>query len=103
MITLIYVTTKDKAEAIKIANELLAKKLIACANIFDGVMSIYEWSGELCEEGEVVMILKTKDELFEIVRDEILTLSSYENPAIVKLSASDASEKFVSWIETQTL
>ncbi|MDD3467283.1 MAG: divalent-cation tolerance protein CutA [Campylobacterales bacterium] len=103
MIALIYITVKDKAEAIKIAKELLAKKLIACANIFDGVISVYEWGGELCEEGEVVMILKTKDELFEIVRDKILTLSSYENPAIVKLSASDASEKFASWVETQTL
>ena len=93
----------DSAVAAKIAKELLSKKMIACANIFEGVTSVYEWNGRLCEEGEVVMILKTKDELFEIVRDEIITLSSYENPAIVKLSASDASEKFASWVETQTL
>lgn len=103
MISIIYVTTKDKAEAVKIAKALLAKKLIACANILDGSTSIYEWNGEPCEESEAVMILKTKDKLFEAVRDEVLLLHSYENPAVIKLRADDVSEKFASWVKAQTL
>lgn len=102
MIALVYVTVKDKDEALKISKTLLAKKLIACANIFDNTTSIYEWNGELCEENEVVMILKTMDKLFESLKDEILSLHSYENPAIVKLGVNDASEKFASWVEAQT-
>lgn len=103
MIALVYVTAKDKAEAQMIAKKLLAKRLIACANILGNSISIYEWNGQLCEESEVVMILKTKDELFGELKDEILSLHSYENPAIIKLSADDASEKFAAWVSLQTL
>lgn len=100
---LVYMTAKDKAEAMKIAKALLDKKLIACANIFDNVTSMYEWNGELCEEGEVVAILKSRHELFEQIRDEILLLHSYENPAIVSINADGVSDKFATWVGAQTL
>ena len=99
---LIYITTKDKPEAVFIARELLAKKLIACANITDGVTSIYEWDGRLCEENEAVMILKTKKSLFESVKEEVLKLHSYDNPAILRIDVSSASEKFAAWVASQT-
>lgn len=95
-------TAKDKAEATKIAKELLAKKLIACANIFEGVTSLYEWNGELCEEGETVVVMKSRTELFEAVKNEILSLHSYENPAVVCIKADNASADFASWVMAQT-
>lgn len=100
---LVYITAKDKAEAAKIAKELLSKKMIACANIFEGVTSVYEWNGQLCEEGEVVAVMKSRVELFERIKDEILSMHSYENPAIVCIKADGASEAFASWVEAQTL
>ncbi len=99
---LVYITAKDKAEASKIAHALLEKKLIACANIIDSVTSIYEWGGRLCEDSEVIAILKSKDDLFEMIKEEILAIHSYENPAIVRINADDASDKFSKWIEAQT-
>lgn len=95
-------TAKDKAEAAKIAKELLSKKMIACANIFEGVTSVYEWNGRLCEEGEAVAVMKSRAELFERIKDEILSMHSYENPAIVCMKADGASEAFTEWIERQT-
>ncbi len=96
-------TARDKAEVAKIAKELLSKKLIACANIFEGITSIYEWDSKLCEEGEVVAVMKSRDELFERIKDEILSIHSYENPAIVCIKVDAASEAFIQWIDRQTL
>jgi len=98
----VYMTAKNKEEAKSIAVELLSKKIIACANIFDCVTSLYEWNGSLCEEGEAVAIFKTKESLFDLVKSEILKLHSYETPAIVAFKIEDGSEKFLSWIELQT-
>ena len=43
----ILVTAKDKKEAAKIARGLLEAKLIACANIIEGVQSLFWWQGKI--------------------------------------------------------
>ena len=58
-ITMFYVPCSDKAEALKIANALVEQRLVACANILDSCTSIYEWKGELKEESEAILIMKT--------------------------------------------
>ncbi len=100
---IVYMTAKDKEEAKSISKALLFKKLIACANIFEGVTSIYEWNGEVCEEGEAAAIFKTKESLFQKLKEEVLKLHSYENPALIAIKADNGSEQFLSWIERQTL
>ena len=44
---IILVTAKDKKEAEKIARGLLEAKLIACANIMEGVQSLFWWQGKI--------------------------------------------------------
>ena len=63
----VLITTKDKKEAAKIAKGLLEAKLIACANIIDGVQSLFWWQGKIDSSREVLLILKTKKILFKKV------------------------------------
>ena len=49
----IYVPCSSKEEAKKIAKNLLQERLIACANIFDNVISLYHWEGKVEEDGEL--------------------------------------------------
>ena len=63
--TLIYVTAGSRNEALAIARELVNSRLAACANILAGTTSVYHWEGEVCEEDEVSMILKTRDDLVD--------------------------------------
>ena len=55
----VYTTHKNKEDATKMANILLEEGLIACANIFDNATSIYKWEGEIVNDTETIMILKT--------------------------------------------
>ena len=59
---LIYVTTASSDEAIRMAETVVTERLAACANILDGVTSIFHWEGKLCCENEAVLILKTTEE-----------------------------------------
>ena len=100
---LIYVTSSSKEEATKIAKILVKEKLVACANIYDNVSSIYQWKGELQEDTETIIILKTKMSLFEQVSAKIKELHSYECPCIVALPISIGEKNFLDWINNLTV
>ncbi len=96
-------TVSAKEEALKIAKELVDSKLIACCNIIPNIISVYNWNNKLQEDNEVLMIIKTKAELFENVKQKILELHSYEVPEIIKIPIDEGSEDYLNWIDNQTL
>ncbi|MBO1055859.1 MAG: divalent-cation tolerance protein CutA [Dolichospermum sp. JUN01] len=53
----VYVTCKDRAEAINVGQAVVEARLAACANIIDGMESIYWWQGELQVEKECDSLL----------------------------------------------
>jgi periplasmic divalent cation tolerance protein len=93
---LVYITNPTEDEAKRIAKYLLDKKLIACANIFP-IKSMYWWGDEVVSENEYVLILKTTEEKFEIVKNEVEKIHSYETPCIIKIKA-EANEKYFKWL-----
>jgi len=96
---LIYTTCKNLEEAKKISKELLNKKLIACSNFFP-MNSMYRWKGEINEDNEYILILKTMEEKFKEIKEEIKKLHSYECPCIIKLEA-DCNKEFLEFIKKE--
>jgi periplasmic divalent cation tolerance protein len=101
MTTLCFTTCSSKEEARKIADSLLEKKLVACANILPGVESHYWWKGKREQGEEVLLILKTGKELREKVEEEIKKLHSYEMPVIEFVEAS-VEKEVQEWVEEET-
>ncbi len=99
---IVYTLTSNIEEAKKITHALVGKKLAACANIIQNVTSVYEWKGEVCEDGEYLILIKTKQELFEAVKSSILKNHSYELPAILMLPVEAGLEGFLKWIDENT-
>lgn len=95
----IFVTTKDKAQASKIAKALLEAKLIACANIIKGVSSMFWWQGKVDQAQETLLILKTKANLFKKVEAKVKSLHSYEVPEIIALPIVAGSSAYLKWID----
>ena len=98
---IIYTTTKTQKDAKLISKKLLEKKLIACANIFP-IESMYLWDNKINEENEYAVILKTRNELFEKVKNELKLIHKYETPAIISWNVDKADQKYVDWIKTET-
>jgi len=97
----IYITTKDEDEARKIGKTLVEEKLAACINIHP-IESIYRWEGEIEEEGEVAMLVKTKAKLADKVIERVKELHSYEVPCIVSFSIDKGNPDYLKWIEEST-
>jgi len=94
----ILVTAKNKKEASQIALRLLESKLIACANIIDGVQSMFRWQGKIDSSKEVLLILKTKKSLFKKVSIKVKSIHSYQTPEIIALPIINGSADYLTWI-----
>lgn len=94
--SVIYVTNENEANAQLLADSLLQKKLIACANIFP-IKSAYWWQGNIEHEDEYVAILKTSDALWAKVCEEIEQIHPYDVPCIMRIQA-EANAAYEAWI-----
>ena len=97
----IYITTEDENEARRIGRTLVEEKLAACVNIHP-IQSIYRWEGEIHEEGEIALLVKTTAELADEVIRRVKELHSYEVPCIVSLPIENGYPDYLKWIEEST-
>ena len=95
---MVYVTCADEEEAQKIAGAAVQEKLAACANIFAPHRAIYVWEGQIQNEPETAMILKTTAERFDALKTKILELHSYDVPAITASPAEKGHADFLEWV-----
>ena len=98
-ITLIYTTHPNLKAAKKVAQHLLKKKLIACANFFP-IESMYDWKNKIRNEKETVALLKTSNKNWQKVRAEILKIHPCKTPCILKFSA-EANKTYADWIKSK--
>jgi periplasmic divalent cation tolerance protein len=95
--TLIIATFPDEAAAKATARLLVEKQLAACAQLFP-IESVYSWKGEICAEKEVMLFIKSKQELFEEIALAIKENHSYEVPEIVQIPITDGLPEYLKWI-----
>lgn len=94
----IFWTTNSLKEAKTLIKKLLDQRLIACANMIKNMTSIYTWEGEICEDEEFKIILKTKDIHFESIRGFLQENSQYEIPEISKVKIDEANPAYLDWL-----
>lgn len=95
-------TTNSKDSAKQIAKKLVSGKFAACVNLVDKIDSIYSWKGEIIEDSEVLMIIKTQKALFEKLKNKIEEIHPYETPEIISLDISEGSKPYLDWISENT-
>jgi periplasmic divalent cation tolerance protein len=97
---LVYSTAGDREEAKRIARRLIEEGLAACVNIWP-IESVYEWEGEVEEDEEVALLVKTTAEKAERVVRRIVELHSYDVPAVLVVPVLGGHEEFLEWIKEQ--
>ena len=95
-------TCGSKEEAQKIARVLVERRLAACVNIVPSIESVYRWQGKVESATEWLLLIKTRAEQFEAVRDAIRELHSYELPECIMISVEGGSREYLGWIEEST-
>jgi periplasmic divalent cation tolerance protein len=97
------VTIDDPAKAANIARILVEKHLAACVNIIPEIQSIYSWKGQICDEKERLMIIKTRRTLFNELQAAVKELHPYEVPEIIAVDIQHGLPEYLQWINDSTV
>jgi len=97
---LVLSTADSLSLAREIASALVQAREAACVNIIPGIRSIYRWEGELCDEEEFLLLIKSSSERFEAVGSKIRSLHTYQIPEIIAIPIAGGDSSYLAWLRS---
>lgn len=97
---IVLTTAASQVEANSIAESLIKAKLAACVSIMP-IRSIYTWNGEIHDEAEWQLVIKTDLNQFTQLETNIRSIHSYEVPEIIAVPIVQGSQPYLRWITEQ--
>ena len=91
-------TVENKADAEKIAETLVEKRLAACVQIIGPLISYFQWQGKLDTAGEYLCLIKSRNDLFAELEGAIKGLHPYEVPEILASPVLKGSKDYLDWM-----
>ena len=101
-IIVIYCTVPNKKIAKDITKILMKHKLAACVSMIENVKSVFSWDNEICEEKEILMIIKTRRANYGKIKLVVEDLHPYTVPEVIALPIIDCSEDYLKWLVSET-
>ena len=95
-------TLPEGDTAAKVGGALVKARLAACVNLIPQLRSIYEWQGEICDDPEVLAIIKTTRDRFESLRARLAELHPYECPEIIGVPVEAGHADYLAWVAEVT-
>jgi periplasmic divalent cation tolerance protein len=99
---LVVLTTLATAEdARQLVKALVGERLVACGTLLPGARSIYRWEGELTEEDEVLVVLKTDVSKWEALAAAVRARHPYEVPELLALPVERGLDRYLVWLTSE--
>ena len=99
---IVFSTFPNMEAAKTLANQLLAKKWVACVNILPKLTSIYRWKGEIVEEQEILCIFKTSSMRVGDVISYIGEHHPYDCPEAISFTIEEGLPGYLEWLDKNT-
>jgi periplasmic divalent cation tolerance protein len=99
---LLVMTTVARAEdAEYLAREVVERRLAACVNLLPPITSVYRWHGDVTREEERMLLMKTRADRFDALRDLLLEIHPYEVPEVIAVPLEGGSDGYLKWLDDQ--
>jgi len=95
----VFVTAGSREEADELSRGLVEKKLAFCVNALPAIKSTYFWDGKLCEDEEILLIIKTRSSKFEALETWVRKNHSYDVPEVIALPIVKGSQPYLKSID----
>jgi periplasmic divalent cation tolerance protein len=92
----------DRDAAVKLAQELVERRLAACVNVLGECTSVYRWKGAVENAQEVPVLIKTRAALYEELEAAIVELHPYEVPEIIAVPVVRGFADYLEWVSEGT-
>ena len=100
-VLIVLCTCPDTAAARRLAAGLLERKWAACVNILPEIRSMYRWQGELHDEGEALMVVKTVHQAYAEVEAWLLQHHPYDVPEVLAVQVQAGSAAYLEWVQNE--
>lgn len=97
-LVVVYVTAPDLDVATRLGRALVEEELAACCNLVPGVRSIYRWQGAVQEDGEVLLVIKTRAARLEALTARVVALHPYDLPEVIALPVTAGHLPYLAWV-----
>jgi len=94
----VLITTPTPEAAAEIARALVQEGLAACGNVVPAIRSIYRWAGEIHDDAEALLVLKTERRLVSAMKERLPVLHPYQVPELLVLPVEDGLGPYLDWI-----
>ena len=98
---IVLTTFANEQQAKPVIDEIIKCRLAACVQEIR-IKSHYTWKGELCHEDEILVLLKTRKELYPELEKKLLETHPYDTPEILFVDEEKGSAAYLAWIDEQT-
>lgn len=97
----VFSTCGSEEQARRIARGLVESRLAACVQVTAGIRSIYQWQGKIEEEDEVLLVIKSRRDLFRRLEAALRKMHTYEVPEVVAIPVVEGSADYLHWLDRE--
>ena len=94
-------TTENRSDAETISNEVVKRRLAACAQVMGPIVSTYWWKDRLEKEEEWLCLIKTTEENYDRLERAIREIHPYEEPEIIAVPIVAGSQGYLEWLQKE--
>lgn len=95
-------TTDARDEASALAQSVVQARLAACAQITGPITSTYWWDGQVEQDDEWLLLIKTSADCLDALTDHLNERHSYDVPEVVAVPITGGSRAYLSWVTDET-
>jgi periplasmic divalent cation tolerance protein len=92
-------TAPSEEKGAEIARALVEAGLAACVQLVPIARSVYRWQGKMCEEPEILCLIKTRRDRVDACRERVVALHPYAVPEFVVVSVDGGHLPYLQWID----
>ena len=100
---IVFTTVPKGEESEALAEAIVNAKLAACVQILPPMSSIYIWDGEVQQDTERLLLIKTLPDKYLELEAFIAANHSYEVPEILAIESAKCSPPYLQWLQQVTV
>lgn len=88
--------TREQAEAL--ARRLVDSRLAACVQVVGPIASIYRWKGEISQDEETLLLIKSRRDLIPAMAALFREVHPYEVPELIATEIVEGGPSYLAWL-----
>jgi periplasmic divalent cation tolerance protein len=96
---LVLTTISAEADGTALARTLVEEQLAACVNLLPAMTSVYRWKGQVEQDREQQVVIKTTADRLAALETRLRELHAYELPEFLVIAADGGSAAYLAWVE----